>query len=287
MNAELIPAISEAEATGETAALFADLRQTLRVPFVNLIWRHLATIPGGLQWTWSLLRPVYVDPALEQAARGLTAGIVLRHAPLERFVLEAAGIPPADQAAIGTLVADYNRGNQLNFLALTLACRILRGATPPGAASAPPGAVAPPASQPAPSRRLLGLDELSPPVLALVLDLDRFGRIAPSDAVASLYRHLAHWPGFLALAHTALLPQHRDGTLRVQQEALIASAAPIVETRLLQLLPSVPAPLGPASEARVLAGLDEFTRLMIGRMVVLGEALLGLLPGSGTRAAEP
>jgi hypothetical protein len=45
-----VPAITEAAATGETAAIFADIRQVLGVDVVNLIWRHLATIEGALPW---------------------------------------------------------------------------------------------------------------------------------------------------------------------------------------------------------------------------------------------
>jgi hypothetical protein len=41
-----IPAIPEEDASGDIATLYADLRATLGVPFVNLIWRHLATHPG-------------------------------------------------------------------------------------------------------------------------------------------------------------------------------------------------------------------------------------------------
>ncbi len=55
-----ISAITEAAATGETAALFADTRQVLGVDVVNLIWRHLATIDGALLWAWGALRPLYV-----------------------------------------------------------------------------------------------------------------------------------------------------------------------------------------------------------------------------------
>ena len=33
-----VPAITEAAATGETAAIFADIRQVLGVDVVNLIW---------------------------------------------------------------------------------------------------------------------------------------------------------------------------------------------------------------------------------------------------------
>ena len=41
-----VPAITEAEATGETAEIFADLRNTLGVNVVNLVWRHIATFPN-------------------------------------------------------------------------------------------------------------------------------------------------------------------------------------------------------------------------------------------------
>jgi len=47
-----VPAITEAGATGEIAAIFADIRHVLGVEVVNLIWRHLATLPGALPWAW-------------------------------------------------------------------------------------------------------------------------------------------------------------------------------------------------------------------------------------------
>ena len=40
-----IPAISESEATGSIAEIYADIRCVYKVGVVNLIWRHLATIP--------------------------------------------------------------------------------------------------------------------------------------------------------------------------------------------------------------------------------------------------
>ena len=53
-----VPAITEANATGEIAEIFADIRRVLRVDVVNLIWRHLATIPGALPRAWDSLRPL-------------------------------------------------------------------------------------------------------------------------------------------------------------------------------------------------------------------------------------
>jgi hypothetical protein len=44
-----VPAVPENEATGVIAGIFADIRDTLNVEVVNLIWRHLATMPGALE----------------------------------------------------------------------------------------------------------------------------------------------------------------------------------------------------------------------------------------------
>ena len=43
-----LPAISESEATGLIAQIYTDIRSVNGVSAVNLIWRHLATIPGGV-----------------------------------------------------------------------------------------------------------------------------------------------------------------------------------------------------------------------------------------------
>lgn len=66
-----VPAITEGEATGETAAIFVDIRQVFRVDVVDLIWRHLATIDGALPWAWSTLRPFYVDGSVGREATEL------------------------------------------------------------------------------------------------------------------------------------------------------------------------------------------------------------------------
>src|SRR5690349_2497539 len=42
------PQIPESEAIGQTALIYAALRQATGVPTVNLIWRHFAALPGVL-----------------------------------------------------------------------------------------------------------------------------------------------------------------------------------------------------------------------------------------------
>jgi hypothetical protein len=54
-----------------------------------------------------------------------------------------------------------------------------------------------------------------PPALArLVHELNGFGEDSDPDLVASMYRHLAHWPAYLALVRTLLVPFHTSGELK-------------------------------------------------------------------------
>ena len=57
-----VSAIREDEATETIASIFADIRETLNVEVVNLVWRHLATMPGALEWVWGTLKPLYKAP---------------------------------------------------------------------------------------------------------------------------------------------------------------------------------------------------------------------------------
>ncbi len=50
---ESVPSVLESEARGEIADIYADIRKVLGTSVVNLIWRNLATMPGGrLIWRW-------------------------------------------------------------------------------------------------------------------------------------------------------------------------------------------------------------------------------------------
>ena len=53
-----VPSIAEVDATGEIAELYADIRESLGMPFVNLVWRNLASVPGGLKWAWTTSSPM-------------------------------------------------------------------------------------------------------------------------------------------------------------------------------------------------------------------------------------
>src|ERR1700753_3309843 len=104
-----IPAVTEAAATGEIAEIFADIRRVLGVEVVNLIWRHLATLPGALPWAWETLRPLYTDGTLVGAGR-----LLHTHLPLPRLrrfppeLLAAADLADGDIASIRDILGAYD-----------------------------------------------------------------------------------------------------------------------------------------------------------------------------------
>ena len=62
-----VSAIAEAEATGETAQIFADIRQTMQLPLITSIWRTIVDVEGGLRAAWDATKPLYVTGQPEAA----------------------------------------------------------------------------------------------------------------------------------------------------------------------------------------------------------------------------
>ena len=54
---------------------------------------------------------------------------------------------------------------------------------------------------------------MQPETAALVTALNGFGTRRPGAVLASMYRHLAHWPSYLAFAWLLLAPMDGDGRL--------------------------------------------------------------------------
>src|SRR4029453_3315164 len=98
--AESVPAVLEADAHGEVADVYADIRSVLGTSVVNLIWRNLATMPGALEWTWSAIRPLYLGAA-PLHAEAVRRTIALPEWPgFSTDTLAAAGVDEAERALI-------------------------------------------------------------------------------------------------------------------------------------------------------------------------------------------
>lgn len=250
-----VPAIAEHEATGAVAATFDDIRATLGIPVVNLIWRHLATIDGGLDWAWGAARPIYASGRAGQAANALFARLpVAMPEPLAPGALAAVGVSERDLETVRAIASGYNRGNGLNLLAL-------------GALLVPPSGPAPtedagPTPDPsAPIPKVLSRQDVDPHVWDLVLALNGLGARPEEPILATMYRHLAYWPGLLALMHAGFAPLAADGRLQTAI-ATSRSMALAQSGRLAHLR----ADAGPAP-AQAVAALEEFTQHVICRMI--------------------
>jgi hypothetical protein len=249
------PAIAEAAATGETAALFADIRATVGVRVVNLVWRHLATIDGALPWAWAAVRPLYLQGIADRAAVRFRESMTLPK------LGSLAGPQPQ---SVDDVLASYDHSNTINLFALGALVTWLRGET------AREGAPEIGARLPAPDvvlPKLASAEDVAPETWALVLRLNSFGD-SHQVILASMYRQLAHAPDFLRQIEGALAPVGADGSLA----RAIAANRRDAHARAKVLARAIDAqrpPFGGAVEASVSAFVDH----AIGKMVTICRAI--------------
>ncbi|HEY4167133.1 MAG TPA: hypothetical protein VGM96_10170 [Reyranella sp.] len=194
------PAIAEASATGETAALFADIRATVGVRVVNLVWRHLATIDGALPWAWAAVKPLYLHGIADRAAVRFRESMILP---------KLASLAGPQPQSVDDVLASYDHSNTINLFALGALVAWLRNETAgEGVPEAESRLPAPDVTLP----KLMSAEDVTPETWALVRRLNRFGD--PHQVIlASMYRQLAHAPAFLRQVEGALTPVEADGSL--------------------------------------------------------------------------
>jgi len=221
-----IAAITEAQAQGEIADIYADIRTTLGVPLVNLVWRHLATVPGALAWAWGGLRPIYRDGLVAAAAASLAARLRL---PTLALPGDEPPLTPPERMLIANVLRSYGRSNPMNWLALN--ALLQANAMPPSGTDAaseddlinppsPSEATADIASLPT----LIALSDMPPELASRVWALDGMGNPHPQRILASMYRHLAHVPALLDWLEPRLDAMARDGRLALATQSVEAAA---------------------------------------------------------------
>lgn len=278
-----VPAVTEAAANGEIAAIFADIRQVLGVDVVNLIWRHLATIEGALEWTWSTLRPLYVDGSLIAEATVLHAELGLPSLPpVPAEVFAGLGVRRRDLAAILDVLAAYDRTNAMALIALSALQASLTGQVEASEEASMP---APP--RPAtPSRitlpRLPALADLPAETAALVMALNGIGTRRPAAILASMYRHLAYWPPYLALAWLVLTPLDAGGQLEAAVGAARCDAQRRAGRILARLSSTRIAQPHPALASAITDAIEPFAGDVIAKMVVICALLRDVTQYAGT-----
>ncbi len=261
-----LPEIREAEAPPAVADLYADIRAVTGVPMVNLIYRHVATVPGGLAWVWSALRPHFASGAV-----AATATDVLERAasnawdepsPLARFAAN-------EQQAMTAIVRWYNRGNARNLVALLA----FRSTTVQRAARANAAAVAPAPAPDAPLPPPLSLSELEPALRDRVAMLAERQGLAASGVTPTLYLHLARWPAALAAILDSVERAIASGAFERGVTSVAATAA-LAARELSRSLVAYEDPPDADGQARIAAALETFTTTAIPQMLTVGTSLV-------------
>lgn len=215
MLPEVLPEVSEADASGATAAIFARIRRVQGTSVVNLVWRHLACIDGALSWAWPR-----VEAALPALGAAVPATIRLAdHCIAENRLAHGVTITLRPQSALDIL-RSYERGNSWNLLAMTALAAMRAGSAPPAAQSAVPAV---PSLPPVPS--MPSYASLDPAVQDLVDRLASVGPAVDSGVRPSLWVHWALWPGLLRSVAEVSMPILASPGFREAHAHLLDAAA--------------------------------------------------------------
>ena len=270
-----VTAITEDEASGEIAQLYEEIRRSLGVPVVNLIWRHLATIPGALPWAWNSLKPLYASGAITNAAVSLRSSLRPEsNLGISSSTLKSVSLSSDDLRSITVVLNSYERSNSLNLIALNALLIKIDGVedhTQDGLTqvTADDGIVH--GEMP----ELLVLSNMEASVRELVEDLNRIG--GRSDILPSMYRHLAHWPQYLGLLHVLLKTIETESGL----ESQIVNTIEKTRAAAVQLLPQLAndvEPLSPETELQVREALSRFIEGTLGKMTTIIQLVSAAMP---------
>jgi hypothetical protein len=278
MDAKRLPELSEQEAPAEIRAIYDEIKACCRVPMVALIYRHLATHDGLLEWSWRALAPAMRSGSLSAAARRAagqqSAGAL---PPLSEDGARALGLQPMDLAAIGYIVTAYNTANPHNIIAVRVLMRLLAADEASGGggdAGQPVAAANFPTLPP-----LVQLEEMPAPLAAALRRLRIAGDDGGRGIVPTLYRHLGHWPAYLLAQAEALEPLFTSGAVEAAASG-IAARADDEAARLVAELAAHDTPQGrPTGDARetLLATLAAFA-VTIPEMITVGRLMAEALP---------
>lgn len=270
-----LPELPYAESKGDIRAIYDALAAALDVRLVNLVYRHIATVPGCLEWAWSTVgRDFAAGRFAARSPEILALAAPDEDAPARKIGLERCGLPDADAARAFATVDAYNRANPMNALSLAVIARALDAGRPAAPFVTPRASTEDlPALLP-----IAPLDALSPPTSALLQRLAVLTVGGDSPVVPSLFRHFAPWPALLEEICEWVQPLSAAGTID-ELSARLAAATGRVGGEMYDALPEPP-PDGispdPSARTILLRTVGVFPPAIC-RMIVVGVRLRAAL----------
>ena len=203
--------IPESEATGRVAEIYRAILDATGLPSTNLVWRHMASRPGVLEWAYDALQEAFSAGAFRVLGAEIAACVP---PPAMPGLDSGEGLDPATLESAGSVMAFYNRANPINLVALAALRRLLAGETTDTAFEGV----------------LPDDDPLSPlPTVASDIDRETKSRMASlartvNDADSALMptalRHLANWPLTIVALHRRVEGLAASGVLDRDAEVL-------------------------------------------------------------------
>jgi hypothetical protein len=290
MSDTALATVTEAQADPATAAIFTDIRDTMGIALVNLIWRHLAVSPAALSWSWHTLKPLYASGIVPQAAWTLRQTLTLPEfdALNEQDRLAVAN---EDLDMVDAVLRTYERGNAQNLVALCALRLVLTNMAGNAASEIAERTSACTATVDAvdaeQAEREDRVTEVIPPLPAMAqlsaeirADVESLAEVwVPAQhrgMIPSVFRHLAHWPTLLAIYRCKLhAPPSTQPEITELADRAIAQATLRATALIAQLGPA--APLDSDTQDWLGSALDLFIDGMIGRGTVLVPAMRKIL----------
>ncbi len=259
--------LPESEVTGELARIYEEIRVYCGVPYVSSLQRHVATMPGCLEYAWAACRPAFLDGTIPATAwRRVNMVSVSPFPPLTSAALQLMGVDANGIRAIRNICDKFTRVSPLNLLFAGCVERLIDGAVLGGPDVARPSGTPPDMLPPMPA--MIDVDDTDKDIASVLMQLRT--EIGGKPFVPGLYRCLAHWPAYLAHAATLIEPMLNDDTARQARasiaEAIIAAADDIIAT------------LSRSEQGRAIVGAIKTYRVTSPEMVVFGSLLRDALP---------
>ncbi len=272
----ILDEISFQDASPEIQAIYRELMAAAGSGSPALIFRHLATYPGLLEWLWETLRPEVETGWPRQAVWDLVAETPpVQLPPITSEDLADQGVDATAREVIGHMLTSYNRMNPMNMVMIGAARVILDPVDDGGEVDVPeavPPAPPPPPDLPAPPAVASLTDDNRALIVRLCRSLPDLG----AEATPTMYRHFGLWPDFLNGVGGNLLAQ-MDAIVRAT-DALGQAARPLMQTLAHRAAEDAAPPPEIDGKEALVARLDGFAGFLIPHMIVVGRAVDASLP---------
>ena len=235
----------------------------MQIPMLTSIWRILASSLDELRAVWRLTRPLletgYPDFVLNELGN---RGDFPSPAHLLESELQAAGVSKEDASIILAIVDAYTRSNTLNMIVLTALVVEPQG-IPSKNHTTPPSLTWPNLPP------VLYESDVASSTWSSIHALNTFGATSDEPGLATLWRHLGHWPGLLDIVYQRFAPFQKNQDIKHRIKLLLEE----IKRAGMQLAYHRPSPtsLSGSTKHRIARYVQHPG--LVARMVVVGHGL--------------